>query len=49
MLFAIVGHRAGTDLTHAFVDVWWVSAAVLVLAAVTALGMTTRDGRAATA
>ena len=42
LLFAIVGNRTGTDLRHGFVDVWWVSAGVLVLAAGTALGMTSR-------
>lgn len=42
LLFAIVGSRTGTDLRHGFVDVWWVSAGVLVLAAGTALGMTSR-------
>lgn len=42
LLFAIVGSRTGTDLRHGFVDVWWVSAGVLVLAAGTALGMTSQ-------
>ena len=42
ILFAVVGDRSGGRLTDAFVEVWWVGAAVLVVSAGTALGMTTR-------
>jgi EmrB/QacA subfamily drug resistance transporter len=42
ILFAVVGDRAGSRLTDGFVDVWWISAGVLVLSALTALGMVAR-------
>lgn len=42
VLFAIVGDRQGVAATDAFVQTWWVAAAVLVLAAVAALGMAPR-------
>jgi hypothetical protein len=37
-----VGDRTGARLTDGFVDVWWVCAGVLVLSALTALGMVAR-------
>jgi EmrB/QacA subfamily drug resistance transporter len=42
ILFAVVGDRTGARLTDGFVDVWWVSAGVLVVAAGTALRMVAR-------
>lgn len=43
LLFAIVGDRTGGGAVTGFVDAWWASAAVLVLASVTALGMRPRS------
>lgn len=42
VLFAIVGDRQGLAATDAFLQTWWAAAAVLVVAAMAALGMASR-------